>query len=143
MSADEPPHPDAGRGETPTKRTETVRDDPDERVCVEWFEDTPTPSFVRVSCGDETMLSLDRNEVEQAATAARAACDGGEELVRNMGALERVWFESDDGFVTLVVEGAGDLERMIVFDRDEAARLAELLEAVDQAIPPVEDEPYV
>jgi len=142
MSADEPPHPDAG-GSTPTKRTETIRDDPEDRVRVEWFEDTPTPSFVRVSRGDETVLSLDRNEVEQAATAARAACDGGEELVRNMGAIERVWFESDDGFVTLVVEGAGDLERMIVFARDEAARLAELLEAVGEAIPPVEAGPYV
>lgn len=143
MSHDDTPHPDAGEGQTPRKRSETVRDDPDERVCVEWYIGTPTPSFVRVTSGDETLLSLDRNEVKQAATAARAACDGRGEYVRNMGAVERVWFESDDGFVTLVVEGAGDVERIIVFGRDEADTLVEVLEEADEEITPVEAGPYV
>jgi len=144
MSADEPPRPDAGRGETPTKRTETIRDDPDERVCVEWFESAPTPPFVTVFVDDDRVIALDTIEVPQAVRALDAVLDGTSDsaTVRDLGALERFWFTTSSGFVTLMSEAAGDDGDMVVFTADEARELRAAFETAADELD-VEDEPYV
>jgi hypothetical protein len=138
-----------------TRREVVVRDDGDERVYVEWFVGQGRESFTRIctddGATDETVVAADVNELGQLADAFRdaqarlgdsGAADGGT-MVRDLGALERVYVETDGEYGTLAVERVGRLDQMVVFDADEAGTLAAAVERAKAELPSVEEGPHV
>jgi hypothetical protein len=137
------------------RRQVTVRDDGHERVYVEWFAGQGRQSFTRViaddGATDETVIAADVNELGQLADALRDAqarlgdsgTDDGTTMVRDLGAVERVYVETDGGFGTLTVERVGRLHQMMVFDADEAGTLATAVERAKAELPSVEEGPHV
>lgn len=138
---DEIGNPDAD----PTRREVTLRDDGDERVWVDWIVDGYTAGFVYIRSSqageEERFVALDTNELSQ----LRAALDPAEdaELVRDMGALERVSVGRDDGHVTLAVEELGQVARVLVLREAEAKALYDAIERAEDELPRTEDEPHV
>ena len=132
----------------PEKVTQTIRSDADERVWVEWFIQTSTTSYVHLRVdgyrGEEEMLILDSVELHQAVRALDQSLDGSDVApIRNMGAFERVWLESEDSYVTIVVEKVGEIEHMLVLDESEASELRDAVELAKEQIAGVEDDPHV
>jgi len=137
------------------RRQVTVRDDGDERVYVEWFAGQGRQSFTRIctddGATDETVIAADVNELGQLADALRdakarlrdAGTADGTTMVRDLGAVERVYVETDGGFGTLAVERLGELHRMVVFDADEAGTLATAVERAKAELPSIEEGPHV
>lgn len=137
------------------RRQVTVRDDGHERVYVEWFVGQGRQSFTRIiaddGATDETVVAADVNELGQLVDAFRDAksrlgdsdaTDDGT-MVRDLGAVERVYVETDGDYGTLAVEQVGQLERMLVFDADEASTLATAVERAKAELPSVEEGPHV
>jgi len=138
-----------------TRRQVTIRNDGEERVYVEWFVLEGRQSFTRIiaddGATDETVVTADVNELGQLVDAFRDAharlgdsdaTDDGT-MVRDLGALERVYVETDGDYGTLAVEQAGQLDRMVVFDADEASTLAAAVERAKAELPSVEEGPHV
>jgi len=128
----------------PAKRVETIRDDPDEHVRVEWHVGLPSSTFVTLSAGDDRILSLDTIELKQAVRALDETLDGDADsaVVRDLGAIEQFWFTESDGFVTLMSRTPTDNDCMVVFSADEARLLRATIEAAVDELEP-EDHPYV
>lgn len=138
-----------------TRREVVVRDDGDERVYVEWLVGQGRQSFTRIctddGATDETVLTADVNELGQLVDALRDAearlrdadAADGTTMVRDLGAVERVYVETDGGFATLAVEQLGGLDRMVVFDADEADTLATAVERAKAELPSVKEGPHV
>ena len=138
-----------------TRREVVVRDDGDERVYVEWFVGQGRQSFTRVTTDDgatdETVMAADVNELGQLADALRDAqtrlgdsgTADGTTMVRDLGAVERVYVETDGDYGTLAVEQVGKLDRMVVFDAEEAGTLAAAVERAKAELPSIEEGPHV
>lgn len=138
-----------------TRREVVVRDDGDERVYVEWFAGQERQSFTRITTDDgatdEIVMAADVNELGQLADALRdaqarlgdsGAGDGGT-MVRDLGALERVYVETDGEYGTLAVERVGRLHQMVVFDAEEAETLAAAVDRAKAELPSVKEGPHV
>lgn len=137
-------------GDKPTKRTVTLRDDPTERVYVEWFAGTGTfTSIHSVQEGDELrMLAADSNELSQLLAALRAANSGASpssenRMVRDMGAFERVYVQQSDDFVSLVVEELGEVDRMLILAEGEVEKLIDAVEQAEAELPRTEEDAHV
>ena len=148
--SEKPPTPDAGRGDrTPTRRTEPIRDTEGETVYVEWYVNTPTSSWVRLRAeerGEEhRVIDLDSIEVPQAVRALRVVLDNetGGALIRDLDPMERVWVESEGGYVTIRTEEVRKPAEMLVLEESEARALLSAVELAKQEIGDVEDDPYV
>ena len=138
-----------------TRREVVVRDDGDERVYVEWFVGQERQSFTRITTDDgatdEIVMAADVNELGQLADALRDAqarlgdsgAADGTTMVRDLGAVERVYVETDGDYGTLAVEQVGKLDRMVVFDAEEAGTLAAAVERAKAELPSVKEGPHV
>jgi hypothetical protein len=138
-----------------TRREVVVRDDGDERVYVEWFVGQERQSFTRITTDDgatdEIVMAADVNELGQLADALRDAqarlgdsgAADGTTMVRDLGAVERVYVETDGDYGTLAVEQVGKLDRMVVFDAEEAGTLAAAVERAKAELPSIEEGPHV
>ena len=137
------------------RREITVRDDGDERVFVERYVGRGMQRFTRIRTDDgttdETVVAADVNELGQLADAFRDAksrlddadaTDAGT-MVRDLGAFERVYVETEGDYGTLVVEQLNELKRMLVFDAEEASTLAAAAERAKAELPSVEEGPHV
>lgn len=138
-----------------SRREVVVRDDGDERVYVEWFVGQGRQSFTRITTDDgatdEIVMAADVNELGQLADALRDAqarlgdsgAADGTTMVRDLGAVERVYVETDGDYGTLAVEQVGKLDRMVVFDAEEAGTLAAAVERAKAELPSIEEGPHV
>lgn len=148
---DEPPHPDAGV----EKRERTIRDTGDERLFAEWYQGRQAGGHTyirhREGADTETLLTADVNELGallDALTAAKGALSSGEsapgrQLVRDMGAFERVCVEWDTGVACLTVEALGTTEHMLILAEPEVAELADAVEEAAEELPEVDCGPHL